>query len=67
MAEDKKLTFEQALAKLEEASNSLSNDETTLENAIANYEKGIKYYNECSKILKDAKQKIEVFQKDMEA
>ena len=66
MAEKKQLTFEQALAKLEDASNSLNSDETTLEDAMKNYEKGIKYYNECSKILKEAKQKIEVFQKDME-
>lgn len=66
MADKEKLTFEQALKKLEDASDSLNSDETTLEEAMKNYENGIKYYKECSEILKEAKQKIEVFQKDME-
>lgn len=66
MTEEKKITFEDALDKLEKASNSLNSDDTTLEEALKNYEEGIKYYNECSKILNDAKQTIEVFQKKME-
>ncbi len=66
MAEKEKMTFEQALSKLEGASDSLGSEDTTLEEAMKNYEDGIKYYKECSEILKEAKQKIEVFQKDLE-
>lgn len=67
MSEEKKMTFEQSLARLEEISNSLNSDNTTLEDAIKKYEEGIGYYKECNRILGEAKQKIEIFQKDLEA
>ncbi len=62
MAEEK-LTFEQSLKKLEEASEKLKSQETSLEDAIKNYEEGLKAYKECSIILEEAQQKVEVLTK----
>lgn len=66
MSKSKEITFEQALEKLEKASSVLDSDDITLEAALKSYEEGVKYYKECSEILKNAKQSIEVFQKDLE-
>lgn len=63
MAEEKKLTFEEALQKLESASENLKKDNISLEDALKNYEEGIAYYKECSEILNAAKQKIETYSK----
>ncbi len=56
----KKLTFEEAMGKLEEAAEALDRDDIKLEDAIKKYEEGIRYYNQCKEILDGAKQKIEV-------
>ena len=37
---------------------------TTLEEAVACYEEGMKYYSICSDILENAKQKIEMFERE---
>lgn len=50
--------FEDTLKKLEEISAKLKSDSISLEDAIASYETGIKYYKECSEILEKANQKI---------
>lgn len=57
---DKKLTFEEALKQLETSADKLKKDGVTLEDAMKSYEEGIKYYKQCSEILNDAKQKIEI-------
>ena len=41
----------------------LKSDNISLEDAIKNYEEGIKYYKECSEILESANQKIETLTK----
>jgi len=56
-----KLTFEEALAGLEKSANDLIKPDLTLEEALANFEQGIDYYNKCSDILNDAKQKISTY------
>jgi exodeoxyribonuclease VII small subunit len=61
MAEQKKLDFEQSMAKLEKAAANLTKEDITLDDAIKNYEEGIKYYNQCNEILANAKQKIETY------
>lgn len=61
MAKEKKMTFEEALEKLEENADILRNGEASLEESVAAYNKSIEYYKQCMNILKDAKQKIEVF------
>lgn len=47
-------------------SEKIRNENTTLEEAIACYEEGIKCYNVCNNILNDAKQKIQVYSEEME-
>ena len=61
MAEKKK-NFEESLKKLEKIS-SLKAEDITLEDAIKQYEEGIRYYKECSEILQDAQQRIETLTK----
>ena len=60
---EEKLTFEQALEKLEKSSENLKKENVTLEDALKNFEEGIAYYNQCSEILNSAKQKIETYSK----
>lgn len=55
------MSFESSMKKLEEMSEKIRSEETTLDEAIRCYEEGIRCYNECSEILKNAKQKIETF------
>lgn len=54
----KKVTFEEALDGLEKSAADLIKDGITLDEAIENFEKGIKYYDLCNEILENAKQKI---------
>jgi exodeoxyribonuclease VII small subunit len=63
VAGKKKLTFEEAMGKLEESAESLKKDGVTLEDALKNFEAGMEYYNQCTEILSEAKQRIEVFTK----
>lgn len=59
----KDMRFEEALAGLERSAEALKKDGTTLEAAMESFEQGIEYYHYCSRILNDAKQKIEIFEK----
>lgn len=61
MAKVKNLSFEQALEKLEETADILRSGNASLEESVDAYNKSIEYYKQCMSILKDAKQKIEVF------
>ena len=58
-----KLSFEEALAGLEHSAEILKKDGTTLEDAMQSFQKGIEYYNYCTEMLNDAKQKIEFYDK----
>ena len=58
-----KLTFEEALAGLEESAADLIKPGITLEEAIGNFEKGIDYFNKCNEILENARQKISTYSK----
>jgi len=57
------MTFEESLKTLEEMSNKIRSEETSLDDAIKCYEDGMKAYNECTELLTNAKQKIETFNK----
>lgn len=59
------MKFEDALEKLENATEVLSSEDTTLEASLSNFEEGLKYYKICSKILNDAKQTIETYEKEI--
>lgn len=56
--------FEEALGGLAEMSEKIRAGGTTLEEAVACYEEGMKYYRICSDILKNAEQKIEMFERE---
>ena len=54
-------TFEESLKGLEKCAEILRKEGNTLDEAMKAYEEGIRYYNECSMILDQAKQKIETY------
>jgi len=60
----KEKNFEQSLEKLREMADKIKSPETSLEESIRCYEEGMKYYEKCSTMLTDAKQKIETFEID---
>lgn len=60
---NKEKNFEDALKGLEKAAENLKKDGIPLSEAIKSYEEGIAYYKQCSEILNDAKQKIEIYSK----
>ena len=60
------MTFEESIKKLEMMSEKIRSENTTLEEAIACYEEGIKCYKICNDILNDAKQKIQVYSEETE-
>ena len=60
MAEEKKKPRN---LKKQEISSKLKAEDITLEDAIKQYEEGIRYYKECSEMLQDAQQRIETLTK----
>ena len=55
----KKMTFEQAMTRLEEIVSQLENGEHTLEDALSLYEEGVKRMKQCVSMLDRAEQKSE--------
>ena len=53
------LTFEQALAQVEQAVTRLEEGELGLDEALAQYEAGLKHLKRCHQLLERAEQKIE--------
>ncbi len=58
-APDEQLTYEQALARLDEKLTALENGQLTLEQAIEAVESGRRYLAICQQKLNEARQKIE--------
>ena len=56
--------FEERLAKLEKTVETLSSEEITLEEAVRQSEQGLNDYEACKKILEEARQKIETYQRE---
>lgn len=54
----KDFDFEKSLKELEEIANSLEKEQTSLDDAVTLFEKGIKLSKECSAYLETARQKI---------
>lgn len=54
----KDFDFEKSLKELEKIASSLENEQITLDESIALFEKGVKLSKECSEYLENAKQKI---------
>lgn len=57
------LTFETALQELEQIANELESGNLGLDEAIAAFEKGMKYAKSCHEKLEEAERKIEILQK----
>jgi len=63
MAEEKKLTFEEALEKLESIVSAIEEGKVPLEESIAKYAEGIQLVKQCRAILDDAEKKIQLLAK----
>ncbi len=59
-----KLSFEEALTRLEEIANTLENENPGLEKALELYEEGAKLLKECTGMLDEAQKKITVLTKN---
>lgn len=60
------LTFEQAMANLEQALKALSQGELPLEEAVEQYKLGLDMANQCQKMLRDAEGEIKILQDGVE-
>jgi len=58
--EKEKLTFEQALAKLEEIVSAIEEGEVPLEQSIDKYADGVELVKQCRQILDRAEKKIQL-------
>ena len=58
MAGKKKLTFEQAMARLDEIVTTLERGDAPLEEAMKLFEEGSKLMRECTTLLDAAEQKV---------
>lgn len=54
----KDFDFEKSIKELEKIAASLENEQITLDESIALFEKGVKLSKDCSEYLESAKQKI---------
>lgn len=61
---DKKLTFEEAYARLETVAAKLGGNDISLDETISLYEEGIKLSKYCADALREAKQRIEVLENE---
>ena len=63
MTDEKKPTFEQALAQLEKIVAQVEQGDVPLEKTIDKYEQGMKLIQHCRAILEQAEKKIETINK----
>lgn len=61
---EKKLTFEQAMDRLEEIVVQLEQGDRTLDNALSLYEEGAKLMKQCAAMLDKAEQKVRKLRTD---
>ena len=61
---DNKLSYEQAVERLEEIVSILEKNEVSLDEALKLFEEGTKLSRQCASMLNDAKQKITELEKD---
>ncbi|WP_421773352.1 exodeoxyribonuclease VII small subunit [Gracilimonas sp.] len=59
MAQKERLSFEEALKKLESIVEQLEDEEITLEDSVKLYEEGVKMSQFCTEILEQAELRIE--------
>lgn len=63
MAEQKEMTFERALARLEEIVRSMESGNAMLDESLSLFEEGVGLVKYCTKALDDAEQKVKILQK----
>ena len=63
MGNEKKPTFEQAVARLDEIVKHLEKGDAPLDKSLALFEEGAKLVGVCTKMLDDAEQKVVLLQK----
>ena len=66
MAEKEEKTFEESLNELEKVAQTLERGELPLEEAISEFEKGIRLSKECSEKLEQAEKRINILVKNEE-
>ena len=64
---EKNPSLEESLAELESLVERLESGDLTLEEALKEFERGVKLTRECQAALKDAEQKVEILLKKTEA
>jgi exodeoxyribonuclease VII small subunit len=64
--EIEKMTFKEALSKLEEIVKELENEQISLEDSLEKFELGIKLSSLCLKKLNEAEKKVEELTRDTE-
>ena len=62
MAEKKKLSLEEAMARLEEVVAQLENEKLPLDKSLKLYEEGVRLAARCAEELESAKRKIQILQ-----
>lgn len=62
MAEKKKLSLEEAMARLEAVVSELENEKLPLERSLKLYEEGVKLASLCANELEAAKRRIKILQ-----
>ena len=60
----KKMTFEEAMARLEEIADALEQEEASLETAVASYKEGLRLSAFCRETLAAAEGEIVLLQKE---
>ncbi|MFI2811426.1 MULTISPECIES: exodeoxyribonuclease VII small subunit [Microbulbifer] len=63
-AKEKPATFEQALGELEQLVERLEAGDLPLEDALADFERGVKLTRECQQKLASAEQKVKVLMEE---
>ena len=62
MAEKKKLSLEESMARLEEIAAELEGEKLPLDKSVKLYEEGVKLAAKCASELESAKRKIKILQ-----
>lgn len=63
MAEKKKMTFEKALARLEEIVRAMESGDAMLDKSLALFEEGVGLVKYCQTALDEAEQKVKLLKK----
>lgn len=61
-----KFNYDESMKRLEEISEMIESSEMDLDKSLSLYEEGMEIYNNCIKVLENAKQKITTFEGERE-